>query len=313
MSKYIYKYVGASYLDNVFRLPEHVTLKCGYPKDFNDPYELFLTINFKQKPGLLAFYSDVIGELPQLPTTCFSRSPIIIPMWAHYAQDSKGFAIEFSEEELEKSFPGCGFGDIDYKNAADNTLIDTLYRAYEIGKPRYLYFLRKGVFSAAYYTKAKCWSYEYERRMIVRTDETRVDGTMVLIDVPKTCIKALICGPRASDQTICAVKDKAAELGCNYYEVRIGRTSPIPHFHSVNEDVFVFDRAAIVPSTRFCPSCKEPLKGRAKLCAWCRIKESDQVDAAERNVFRMLKHAGMLDEYLKDMNDISRGHGEDGT
>lgn len=313
MSKCIYKYVGASYVDKVFASSQHVTLKCGYPKDFNDPYELFLTINFKQKPGLLAFYADVIGKLPQLPTTCFSRSPIVIPMWAHYAQDSQGFAIEFSEESLKMSFPKSGFGDIDYKNAADNELIETLYRAYEIGKPRYLYFLQKGVFSAAYYTKAKCWSYELERRMIVRAEETRVDGNMVLMDVPKACVKSLICGPRASDQTIQTVKDKAAELGCNYYEVRIGKTSPVPHLHSSAGEVFVFDGTEIIPSQRFCPSCKEPLKGRSKLCAWCRIEESHQVDAAERNVFRMLEHAGILNEYLKSMNDISRGSGGDGT
>jgi hypothetical protein len=87
MSNKIYKYVGSSNLNNVLASAEQVTLKCSYPKDFNDPYELFLTINFNEKPDALAFYSEVIGDLPQLPTTCFSRSPSVIPMWAHYAQN----------------------------------------------------------------------------------------------------------------------------------------------------------------------------------------------------------------------------------
>ncbi|OZA06333.1 MAG: hypothetical protein B7X95_03305 [Methylophilaceae bacterium 17-44-8] len=313
MSKYIYKYVGISYLDKVFALPQHVTLKCGYPKDFNDPYELFLTINFRQKPGLLAFYSDVIGKLPQRPTTCFSRSPIVVPMWAHYAQDSQGFAIEFNEDALAKSFPESSFGDIDYKNTAGNELIDVLYRAYEIGKPRYLYMLQNGVFSAAYYTKAKCWSYELERRMIVPPKETRLDGSIVLMDVPKACVSALICGSRASEQTIRAVRNKADDLGCSYYDVKIGKTSPIPHLSSGTGEVFIFDGAAILQSSRYCASCKEPLKGRAKLCAWCQIEEFHQLNAEERNTFRMLSHAGILEEYIKGMNDITSGHRKNGT
>ena len=100
MSKYIYKYVGSSYLDKIFMTKEHITLKCSYPKDFNDPYELFLTIDFNERPEVLAFYADAVGELPQLHTTCFSRSPAVLPMWAHYAQNLQGLCIEFDEKLL---------------------------------------------------------------------------------------------------------------------------------------------------------------------------------------------------------------------
>ena len=149
-----------------------------------DRYELFLTIDFKQEPEVLAFYADAIGELPQLPTTCFSRSPSVIPMWAHYAQNSEGFAIEFDESELATAFPKSGFGDVDYRDAPDDGLSDTLHRAYHIGKPRYVYILHTGVFSAAYYTKATCWNYEQERRMIVGENEIRQAGDLMLVDVP---------------------------------------------------------------------------------------------------------------------------------
>jgi hypothetical protein len=81
--KHIYKYLGHEVIDKLFQSPDNVTFKCSLPKDFNDPYELFLTIDFKEEPELLAFYADAIGELPQYPTTCFSRSPAVIPMWAH--------------------------------------------------------------------------------------------------------------------------------------------------------------------------------------------------------------------------------------
>jgi hypothetical protein len=86
-SKKIYKYIGPEHIDKIFHSPDVVTLKCSLPKEFNDPYELFRRIDFNERPDALAYYADAIGELPQLPTTCFSRSPAVIPMWAHYAQN----------------------------------------------------------------------------------------------------------------------------------------------------------------------------------------------------------------------------------
>ena len=70
----LYKYVGASYLDQVVGLDGKVTLKCSHPRDFNDPYELFLAVDGNNDPEALAFYAEVVGDLPQIPTTCFSRS-----------------------------------------------------------------------------------------------------------------------------------------------------------------------------------------------------------------------------------------------
>lgn len=56
MSTSIYKYLGSSYLDHVLGSTDRVTLKCSYPKAFNDPYELFLTVDFSDDPEALAFY-----------------------------------------------------------------------------------------------------------------------------------------------------------------------------------------------------------------------------------------------------------------
>jgi hypothetical protein len=90
MSQNLYKYLRPEHLEKILRGADRATLKCSYPKDFNDPYELFLTVDFRKRPELLALYQDVIGQLPHIPTTCFSRSPIVIPMWAHYAQNHEG-------------------------------------------------------------------------------------------------------------------------------------------------------------------------------------------------------------------------------
>ncbi len=308
MSKKIYKYIGPGYLDKVFQFPDLVTLKCSLPKDFNDPYELFLTIDFNERADALAYYADAVGELPQFPTTCFSLSPTVIPMWAHYAQNHLGFALEFSEEKLIKAFPKSKFGDVDYLDAPKENLTDLLYRAYEIGKPRYTYFLRNEVFNAAYYSKASCWSYEQERRMIVQDSATRKAEQLTLIDAPSECISSIICGSRASKHTKQTLLEKAKEIGCRYLELQIGRSSVTPYFVDVDGQPLSFNNLEITPNHRHCEDCKEPLADVSEHCSWCQIDDSLRVNAASRNPYRILSHHGMLQSYIADMDAIGKNH-----
>jgi len=308
MTKNIYKYIGPEHLDKVFQSPDLVTLKCSLPKDFNDPYELFLTIDFNERADALAYYADAIGELPQRPTTCFSLSPTVIPMWAHYAQNHTGFVLEFCEEKLTKSFPESGFGDVDYMDTPKEDLTDMLYRAYEIGKPRYTYFLQNGVFSAAYYTKASCWSYEQERRMIVRDAETRKVDQLTLIDVPSECVSSIICGSRATEQTKQALMEKALEIDCQYLELRIGRSSATPYFVNADGLPLSFGGSEIALNHQHCEECKEPLPHAAEHCSWCQIDDALRENAASRNPYRLLSHHGMLQSYIADMDAIGEKH-----
>ena len=106
MGAKIYKYASPSVIDYVFESNDTCTIKCSFPKDFNDPYELFLTIDYNQPPDVLAFYKEVIGNIRQLPVTCFSKSPEVLPMWAHYSDNQQGFVVEF-DEDLLKQYHGC--------------------------------------------------------------------------------------------------------------------------------------------------------------------------------------------------------------
>ncbi len=302
----LYKYVHPDYVGKVFSSEDHVSLKCSYPKDFNDPYELFLTMEFDQEPEALAFYAEVVGKLPQIPTTCFSRSPIVLPMWAHYAHNLQGFVIEFDEAILAPSFPGSGFGDVDYRDAPDEELSELLARAQHIGKYRYIWMLHKSVFSAAYYTKATCWNYEQERRMVVRENETRRLDDLILVDIPTRCVTALVCGPRASKETVDAVSDAAERLGCNYYDLRVGKSSVVPFLVGSDGDTLVFDGTAIVESVQSCGSCGEPVPTESEACSWCQVTDSHRAEAAANNPYRMLDHAGLLDDYLAGMTEIDQ-------
>lgn len=303
----LYKYAGPNNIENIFKSHENISFRCSYPKDFNDPYELFLTIEFNQGPDILAFYEDAIGKIPQRPTTCFSKSPTVIPMWAHYAQNHEGFAIELDEDKVKDAIPDVGFGDIDYRDKADDGIQDILERAFHIGKPRYMYFLHRAVLSAAYFTKSSCWNYENERRMIVDEESVSRIGDLMLLDLPVDCISSIIIGSRANKNTKEKLHEISKRIKCNIFELNIGRSTTTPFFRTKTGRTSVFNGSAIERSPKYCCKCGEPVIGRLAKCSWCRISEAHQINAAYKNPYRALAGAGILQSYIEGMENISNG------
>jgi Protein of unknown function (DUF2971) len=305
--KSIYKYLGPEVIDKIFQSPDNVTLKCSLPKDFNDPYELFLTIDFNEEPDLLAFYADAIGELPQHPTTCFSRSPAVIPMWAHYAQNHEGFVIEVSEEKLSEMLPEVACGDVSYSDVPIRDLSASLSMAYGTSKMRHTYLLRQGVLHSAYFTKTSCWAYEQERRLVVPEKDSRENGTIILFDVPNECVTSIVCGSRASEATKLSLKNEAQERNCRYFELRIGKSSATPFFVDATEQPLTFNEGELRQCDQYCGTCMEPIAQESDECSWCQINDQLRMNAASRNPFRVLDRLGMLDSYVAEMDAISAG------
>ena len=302
----VYKYVGASYLDRVLSDDATVSLRCSYPREFNDPYELFLTIPYDVEPELLAFYAEVIGELPQTATTCFSLAPDIVPMWAHYGQGHEGAVIEFDAARLSAQFPRNGAGAIDYRDTADPEMAVLLKRALTTKKPRHTYFLQRAVMSAAYYTKSTAWAYERETRIVVDGEYLTGRGELQVLNVPNQCVTSLIAGARASETTQSILKARAGAMGTHYYQMRIGRSSPKPFFVDESAVPYTFDEHGLSDAVASCESCGEPLSGMALECSWCRIDHEAEYAAAASNPFRVLDHYGMLESYLEGMNAVER-------
>lgn len=305
MQKNIYKYFGPSLAPLVLK-DDGATLKFTRPKDFNDPYELFLTIDYSVEASALAAYQELVGRIPQLPTSCFSSSPAIPPMWAHYGLNGTGFAVEFEEDAIEGEFQTSSFGDVSYQDQADEGLTEMLYRAHVIGKPRYTYFLQSGVMHAAYFTKATCWSYELERRMVLRDyAEDAGDDQLILIDVPKHCVRSIIAGPASSKELQDLLKERATTLGCRYLKANIGKSSIKPFFVDEDGVPHFFDGEKITDATNSCESCSEPLDDGPEKCSWCQITEDHRREAAMRNPYRIIQMYGGLEDYIKSMDDIT--------
>lgn len=305
MSK-IYKYFSHDVFDLVFGRDDFCGLKFSLPRDYNDPYELFLALDLSVPTDHLATYNDIIQELPQFPTTCFSTSPIVSPMWAHYANNHSGFVLEFDTNRVAEHFPDSSIRDVAYMDKPDTDLHDLLARASVIGKPRYAAWLRDAVLSTAYFSKYADWAYEREARMVVDLEDTEdIAGNSILF-LPTNCITAIIVGskfPEAKRPSVKAISDRY-EL--DSYGVEIGKSYPVPYLIKDENDVHIFVDGEITESEFICNSCSEPLAEDGEHCPWCRITDGHKHYAAMTNPFRILEKYGRLENYLESVKEIKR-------
>ncbi len=307
---YLYKFLSENVADVLLDAnKKKFGIKFSHLSDYNDPYEFFLTIDYNVPADMLATYKDAISMVVKSPATCFAKSPVILPMWAHYAGNSNGFALEIEESLLEESLEAetsgeFGFGDIDYQDEPHDGMTQTLAMAARRCKPRDMYFLYNAIKSAAYYTKTKGWSYERERRLIVGEEHLKKIAGNLIYYAPVNCVKSIIVGRNASNELKSKVRALALEMGCKYMEMVIGKSSPMPYFKSEYGQSYVFDGALIKAATKTCEGCKEPV-ALEKLCSWCQMTREHEVYAASTNAFRIFHRAGILDDYLQGMNNIT--------
>lgn len=308
MSNKIYKYVGPDMLEKAFSQEGKCRFKCSYPKDFNDPYELFLTVDFNLGPELLAFYAETVEAVPQKATTCFSKSPSVIPMWAHYSHNHRGLVIEVDEEKLKELFPEISLGDVDYQDQPHNHIQSHLQRAFGTGKPRHTYFLWQAVMSAAYYTKMACWSYEQERRLISPSKYIDDGAGLLLFSFPYECVTAIISGSNACPDTLYSASKIAEKCSCSSYQMKIGRSNIEPYFIDDSGAVHTFSSGEIKVTPNTCLDCNEPIEADVQKCPWCSIDDSHRELAARGNPMRAIAGLGQLEGYIKGMREIDKRH-----
>lgn len=283
------------------------TLKFSLPREFNDPFELFLAVDHNSATETLAFYEEVIGEIPHLPTTCFSRRPDVVPMWAHYGQNGAGFVIEVDEDALRAELPkGIVIQDVTYRDSHTEELSAYLARAQFRQKFRDIYFLRSRVYNDAYFTKALCWSYEQERRLVLNdaANIMQLNGASVL-SIAANCVTGVILGSNIDADSQSRLRSYAAEIGCEVYECKIGRTNITPFFLASDGSTRVFAGGVISEPENVCQVCGEPIK-EGDHCSWCRIQELDREVAAASNSWRRLASLGLLEGYINSMDSIGK-------
>lgn len=307
MGNKVYKYFSAGVLDLVFAQPGFCGIKCSLPKDYNDPYELFLGVDLTVTPELLAAYRELVAELPQRPTSCFSKSPIVSPMWAHYGDNHSGFVVEFDVDALKAAFPDILIKDVTYRTEPSENIAGQLQMAVGTKKPRHAYFLQQTVLASAYFSKDVAWSYEQECRLLDQEEYCETIAGNKILQVPIACCTAIIAGRNATPATVADTKDIAAQGGLRWLHAVIGKSIAQPFLELETGARVVFDGAEMVAAAKVCQSCAEPILSDKSHCAWCSITEEDALKAALGNPLRVLDHYGMLEDYYKGLEELARG------
>lgn len=168
--------------------------------DFVEPGSIPKHLLKKRKKTYLSFSTTNDFRrilLNEMVITCFSQSPFILPMWAHYADNHKGVVVEFiieayMIEEYHKNltYPYDVYRlipmDVDYTDERPDPFLEDATNNY----------------FAACLTKARSWSYEQEVRTVTygkeglipfdRMQVRRVFGGLRLDDQNKQNLKKLI-------------------------------------------------------------------------------------------------------------------------
>lgn len=309
----LYKYMSADVADVLLVDDNNFSIKFSHLHEYNDPYEFFLTISYQRSAQELAFYNEMISMIQKQPVSCFSKSPINIPMWAHYANNSAGFVIEIDEEKLMSHISSIGFenvssiNDVQYYDTPSEEIEQYVQRAYHICKPRYIAYLQRLIRISAYLRKKTCWNYELERRLILSDDALiKPNDKLMILAVPLNCIKSIIIGPKADSE----LKNKLTKVSklaqCKIYQMIIGKSTSMPYLIDDKNKTLIFNGFAIKKQKSSCKKCFEPVSPEQKICSWCSITQKERNDAAYRNSFRMLDRAGILESYLKNHGGIIR-------
>ncbi len=305
--KYIYKYCPGNLFDIIFSDEGNFSIKFSKLEDFNDPYEYFLTINYDTTADKLATYQEMLTMQLTYLASCFSKSPVITPMWAHYADNFKGFVLEIDEENLinylneQKLSPKIS--NVEYSNHPSAYLDECLAYATIRCKFRDIYKFQSAILYHAYFIKQKCWKYEKEKRIIL--PERVFNNNNKLLWCPNKFIKSIVVGYKATENEKNYLKDLTQKYKINYYEIYPSKISLNPFLVDINSKTHKYTKNGIKPARYYCPICNEPIKKNQKLCAWCNVTETDKNEAHYRNSFIALARAGLLNKYINDMNRIS--------
>jgi hypothetical protein len=307
MTRRIYKYCPPGALPLMFDRDGFCGIKCSYPKDYNDPYELFLSVDLKGSSDTLATYRELIHELPQYPTTCFSKAPTVSPMWAHYASNHAGFVLEFNADAIEKHFEHVTISDVTYRDSPDAEIEYFLHRSAVTMKARHAVWLQQLVLSEAYFSKFTSWQYEEECRVVTSGSEVEdVSGNMILF-VPADSLSRIIAGKNAAKELIESTKELANKYGIGWLRSQIGKSTSLPFFRGEDGSALTYRGGELADAENTCGKCSEPIDAEEDLCPWCKITDEDQFVAARSNPLRMMDHFGLLDDYMKGVEAIERG------
>lgn len=288
----IYKYLGLSIKDVFSECGNSFTIKISTLKEYNDPYEQFLTIDFSQDPSDIAQYKEAIRNEVDCFVSCFSKSPDIPPMWAHYANNMTGIVLEIDEGYLHDAISSDNnesliqFSDIEYRETPNPDLQRAIMLAQTTCDRRNYFRQQSAIRYAMYFYKTSSWQYENERRLLLDPNikytpkKIGQGNTINLLELTSECITSIIY----SDESNLTLEDRALlELLKNknriqIYQAKVDKAVMRPYFvdDSLEAYQFIDNKFQVI---RSCCKCNAPHNNRDDMCPDCAISEEDEIKA----------------------------------
>lgn len=292
----VFKYLAVEGARRVLAQDDSLSLKFGLPKEYNDPYELFLQPSERlDAEELRAFFDFFFGRVVQTPVLCLSLRPECVPMWAHYAEEGAGIVLGFDEDALAEHFALAYLADVEYSDAPASVDAHLIQWAFTTGKRRHAIRLLAKAHRAAYFRKRQEWQYERERRLVVATDEVPLVNGLLLATLSSTALRCAICGPRTPTDLRLRCELMQAQLGIPLFDFMVGRRSYEPMFRQSDARVVRWSGSDFVEVEQTCATCSEPsddLDGTAR-CEWCRIGDDAHRAAAKKSMLAATLYFGL--------------------
>ena len=134
-----------------------------------------------------------LEEAKDLGIFSLSEKNDSILMWSHYADDHKGFCIEFERRDQKENF----LSHFMCRRVQYSTRYPDLNRVLES-------------LDVNFYSKAKDWNYEAEWRLVTKTGN-------IALPLPAP-ISSIIFGMRASDRNMATVQNFLKKENVSYYQ-----------------------------------------------------------------------------------------------
>ncbi|WP_407411608.1 DUF2971 domain-containing protein [Acinetobacter sp.] len=237
---YLYKHFSFGIEDteneySVLNTFYNCTLRFAKPTAFNDPFDCLSIINYDFSKITKAELNNYIGknythkefklykdkhirELKALPPvkdwgdqkrnrmhlTCFNNNPLNILMWSHYAQNHKGFMVEFKfEKRGEKIFQGLPIP-VKYNNEFPILNYPHNLDTYScISNPN----LGAQMVFKLFANKAEVWSYEKEFRLLLTNKISNNIATSTVDDpIDSSMFSTVIFGAKTKPEAIKKIK-----------------------------------------------------------------------------------------------------------
>lgn len=177
--------------------------------DFNDPFDCNIKLIDFEKLGKSkkdkSLEKTIRERFPNIGICCFSRIHDSILMWSHYANNHKGFCIEFYSNKRP-----IGINPLDV-NYTESFVKANFYNEQQ-----------KALFHMVF-TKAKQWEYEQELRSIVTHFK---DNNSRKVPFLKEDVKAVFLGVNCDDNFLNEILSIVKEVYNNAITVYRGSLSP---------------------------------------------------------------------------------------